>query len=59
MALLTALDEEQRKQAILNYRVSDLVLGPGKDGETIQPEGLKASGMNDKQRAMLFDLISE
>ena len=57
--LLAALDENQRKQAILNYRVADLVLGPGQDGKKIQPEGLKASGMNDQQRAMLLDLISE
>lgn len=58
-ALLGALDETQRKQAILNYRVADLVLGPGQDGKKIQPEGLKASAMNDQQRAMLLDLISE
>jgi hypothetical protein len=57
--LLNALDEGQRKQAILNYHVADLVLGPGHDGEKIQPEGLKGSAMNDKQRAMLLDLISE
>lgn len=59
VALLTTLNETQRAQAILNYRVADLVLGPGKDGKTIQPEGLKASAMNDKQRAMLLDVISE
>lgn len=58
-ALLNALDENQRKQAILDYKVADLVLGPGQDGKTIQPEGLKASAMNDKQRAMLLDLMSE
>ena len=58
-ALLNALDENQRKQAILSYRVADLVLGPGQDGKTIQPEGLKASSMNEKQRAMLLDVISE
>ena len=58
-ALLNALDENQRKQAILNYRVADLVLGPGHDGQIIQPEGLKASAMDDKQRALLLDLISE
>jgi hypothetical protein len=58
-ALLNALDENQRKQAILSYRLADLVLGPGQDGKTIQPEGLKASAMNDRQRAMLIDLISE
>ena len=58
-ALLAVLDESQQKQAILNYRVADLVLGPGQDGKKIQPEGLKASAMNDQQRAMLLDLISE
>jgi hypothetical protein len=58
-ALLNALDETQRKQAILTYRVADLVLGPGQDGKTIQPEGLKATSMNEQQRAMLVDLISE
>ena len=57
--LLNALDEKQRKDAILNYRVADLVLGPGQDGKTIQPEGLKASAMNDQQRALLLDVISE
>jgi uncharacterized protein DUF3500 len=58
-ALLGALDEAQRKQAILSFKVADLVLGPGQDGKTIQPEGLKASAMTDAQRAMLLDLIAE
>lgn len=58
-ALLNALNESQRKQVILNYRVDDLVLGPGHDGETIVPEGLKASAMNAPQKAMLLDVISE
>ena len=59
MGLLNALDENQRKQAILGFRLADLVLGPGQDGKIIQPEGLKASNMNEKQRAMLLDVISE
>jgi Protein of unknown function (DUF3500) len=58
-ALLNALDEPQRKQAILSYRLADLVLGPGQDGKTIQPEGLKASAMNERQRVLLLDVISE
>ena len=58
-ALLSALDDGQRKQAILSYKIADLVLGPGKDGKTIQAEGLKASAMNERQRAMLLDLIGE
>ena len=58
-ALINALDEGQRKQAILNYKVADLVLGPGQDGKTIQPEGLKCSAMNASQQTMLLDLVGE
>jgi hypothetical protein len=59
LALLQSLDEKQRKQAVLNYEVSDLVLGPGEDGKKIAPEGLKASAMTEKQQAMLLDVIAE
>src|SRR3954447_15475029 len=59
IALLKTLDESQRKQAILSFKVADLVLGPGQDGKTIQPEGLKASGMTEKQRAMLLEVMGE
>jgi hypothetical protein len=58
-ALLQTLEANQRQQAVLDYRVADLVLGPGQDGKKIAPEGLKVSAMNDKQRAMLLDLIAE
>ena len=58
-ALVNALDDGQRKQAILNYKVADLVLGPGQDGKTIQPEGIKSSAMNASQQAMLLDLVGE
>jgi hypothetical protein len=58
-ALLQALDDKERKQAILSYQLADLVLGPGQDGKTIIPEGLKASEMTEHQRAMLLDVISE
>jgi hypothetical protein len=59
LALLNALDDKQRKQAILSYKLADLVLGPGQDGKTIVPEGLKASAMTEHQRVMLLDVISE
>ena len=58
-ALLQSLDEKQRSQAVLKYKVADLVLGPGQDGKQISPEGLKVSAMTDKQRAMLLQLIAE
>lgn len=59
LALVHSLDAGQQKQAILNYRVADLVLGPGQDGKKITPEGLKASAMDAKQKAMLLGLIAE
>jgi Protein of unknown function (DUF3500) len=49
-ALLQSLDASQRRRAILNYRVADLVLGPGQDAKKIAPEGLEVASMNDKQR---------
>jgi hypothetical protein len=58
-ALINALDATQREQAILKYRVADLVLGPTEDGRTIQPEGLRASAMTAKQQDMLLDLAKE
>ena len=59
LALLKSLDEKQRRQAVLNYAVPDLVLGPGQDGKTIAPEGLKASSMTATQQARLIDVIAE
>ncbi len=58
-ALINSLDDAQRKQAILGFQMRDLVLGPGRDGRTIQPEGIKGSALTDKQRELLLDLASE
>ncbi len=58
-ALINALDASSRGQAILPYRVTDLVLGPGQDGRVIQPEGLRASAMTSAQQAMLLDIVHE
>ena len=58
-ALVNALDNTQRSQAILNYRVADLVLGPTQDGKTIQPEGIRASALSSAQQTMLLDLVRE
>jgi hypothetical protein len=59
LALLNSLDDGEKKQAVLSYELADLVLGPGQDGKKIQPEGLKATSMTEKQRAMMLDVISE
>ncbi len=58
-ALINALDAAQRQQAILAYRVSDLVLGPGQDGRVIQPEGIRGSALSPAQQTMLLELIRE
>jgi hypothetical protein len=58
-ALVNALNESQRSQAILNSRVADLVLGPGQDGKTIQPEGIRATALTPQQQTMLVDLAAE
>ena len=58
-ALIASLDEAQRKQGILGFQMRDLALGPGRDGQTIQPEGIKGSALAEKQREMLLDLASE
>src|ERR1051326_9361969 len=51
-ALIQALAPAQRKEAILNYQIADGILGPGHDGEVIQPEGVRASKFTPKQQAM-------
>jgi hypothetical protein len=58
-ALMATLDAAQRSKAILDYRVADLVLGPGQDGRTILPEGLPASALSASQQTMLLDLVRE
>jgi hypothetical protein len=58
-ALVGSLDEAQRKQAVLGFEMHDLVLGPGRDGQTIEPEGIKGSALTKKQREMLLDLAGE
>lgn len=58
-ALYSSLDDAQRKQATLGFEMRDLALGPGRDGQMIEPEGIKGSSLNQKQREMLVDLVSE
>jgi hypothetical protein len=55
--LVNLLDAEQRQQAVLGRNPRNLVLGPGRDGRTIEPRGLKCASLNKEQRAVLMDLI--
>ncbi|MGX9981743.1 DUF3500 domain-containing protein [Methylobacterium fujisawaense] len=58
-ALLASFNDAQRKWAIIDHPVSELALGPGHDGETVESIGVKASTLTAQQRAMLFDLVLE
>ncbi|PYD48525.1 DUF3500 domain-containing protein [Novacetimonas pomaceti] len=58
-ALLNSLNAGQKQQAILPYRVEDLVQGPGHDGETLVPEGIRGTALNTAQKGMLMDIIAE
>src|SRR5918998_247502 len=57
--LINALDPEQQEQAILDYEVGGLVLGPDEDVRVLEPEGLPASEMNPDQQALLLDVVRE
>ncbi|MFG1923303.1 DUF3500 domain-containing protein [Cryptosporangium sp. NPDC048952] len=55
-ALAKALSDAQFAEAVLSSTVSDLVLGPGKDGQTLKAEGIAGSAMTAAQRALLLKL---
>jgi Protein of unknown function (DUF3500) len=56
--LVNALDEKQRPQAIIGERPQgDLLLGPGRDGKTIEPKGIKGSALTKDQQSLLLDVI--
>lgn len=56
-AMLKSLTDDQRKKAILSTTLGDLVLGPGQDGKTLQPEGLPGSEITDEQKTKFLGLI--
>jgi hypothetical protein len=56
--LVNMLTAEQRRQAVMGDKPRNLALGPGQDGKTIRPEGLKCAAMTEDQRAELLKLIS-
>jgi hypothetical protein len=55
--LINSLDEKQQPQAMLKEKVKDLLLGPGRDGKELQPQGIKGSALTDMQQAVLLELI--
>ncbi len=55
--LVNALDAKQKEQAVRGERPRNLALGPGQDGKTIKPEGIKGSALTEEQRGVLLELI--
>ena len=56
-AFMDGLTDGQREKALRAERPIDLVLGPGKDGATVAPEGIKGSELTAEQRTLLLDVI--
>ena len=56
-AFMDGLTDEQRARALRAEYPIDLVLGPGKDGAAVAPEGIKGSELTDKQITLLLDVI--
>jgi hypothetical protein len=55
--LVGSLDAAQRAKAVLGTKNIDLVLGPGKDGKTLQAEGVAGSAMTAAQKTQFLALI--
>lgn len=56
-ALIDSLNPDQRAKAVVSNSAINLILGPGHDGKTLQPEGLQASAMTADQKAKLLALV--
>ena len=56
-AFLDSLTHDQREQTVRGEQPIDLVLGPGKYGVTVAPEGIKGSELTATQRTLLLDVI--
>lgn len=58
-ALLQTLSASQKARAVVSTNRTDLVLGPGQDGKTLQPEGLPGSAMTAAQKTQFLTLIKD
>ncbi|MYF18164.1 MAG: DUF3500 domain-containing protein, partial [Gemmatimonadetes bacterium] len=56
-AFMDSLTDEQKGQAVRAEQPIDLLLGPGKYGATVAPEGIKGSELTAMQRTLLLDVI--
>ncbi|WP_161883663.1 DUF3500 domain-containing protein [Deinococcus alpinitundrae] len=58
-ALLQTLSAAQKARAVVSTTRADLVLGPGHDGQVLQPEGLPGSAMTAAQKTQFLALIRD
>lgn len=56
-ALANKLTDAQLQQAVLNPAVNDLVLGPGQDGQKLDPVGIPGSAMTSEQQTLLLAVV--
>lgn len=56
-ALMDSLTIEQKSQAIQSDVPIDLLLGPGKYGESVRSEGISGRDLTDSQRSLLLGLV--
>ncbi len=56
-AMLNSLSAAQRGKAVVSSQRINLVMGPGHDGQRMQPEGLPGSEMTEAQKAQFLALI--
>ena len=57
-AFMDSLTDEQREQAVRADSPIGLVLGPGKFGATVAPEGINGSELTATQRTLLLEVIA-
>jgi len=58
-ALLQSFTAAQKARAVISTTRTDLVLGPGHDGQVLQPEGLPGSAMTAAQKTQFLTLVKD
>jgi hypothetical protein len=56
-AFVDSLTDDQRDVAILGDQPINLLLGPGRYGTILAPEGIKGSDLTDEQKSLLLDIV--
>jgi hypothetical protein len=57
LAFLRSLTPAQQNKAVVSTRSINLILGPGHDGQTLQPEGLSGKEMTAAQKTQFLGVI--